>query len=82
MGIALYAMFIALIVPAARESRKVLLIIVIAVAITCVLRYVPVFGFISSGFRIIIATVGAAAVGAWLFPKDDEDEEDTSYEYQ
>lgn len=82
MGIALYAMFIALIVPAARESRKVLLIIIIAVAITCLLRYVPLFDFISSGFRIIIATVGAAAAGAWLFPKEDEDEEDTSYEYQ
>ena len=32
MGIALYAMFIAIIIPAARESAKVLLIIIIAVA--------------------------------------------------
>ena len=74
MGIALYAMFIALIVPAARDSFKVLLIIIIAVAVTCILKYVPAFGFISSGFRIIIATVAAAAVGAWLFPKDDDDD--------
>lgn len=74
MGIALYAMFIALIVPAARESFKILLIVVLAVAVTCLLRYVPVFSFISSGFRIIIATVTAAAVGAWLFPKEDDEE--------
>lgn len=73
MGIALYAMFIALIVPVARDSVKVLLIIVIAVAVTCVLKYVPIFSFISSGFRIIIATIAAAGFGAWLFPTGDED---------
>ena len=72
MGIALYAMFIALILPAARDSLKVLAIIAAAVLIMCILRYVPVFSFVSSGFRIIIATVGAASMGAWLFPKEDE----------
>lgn len=74
MGIALYAMFIAIIIPAARESAKVLLIIIIAVAITCIFKYVPFLSFVSSGFRIIIATVAAAAVGAWLFPKKEEEE--------
>ena len=76
MGIALYAMFIALIVPAARDSYKILLIIIMAVAITCMFKYVPLFSFISSGFRIIIATVAASAAGAWLFPKEEAD-----YEY-
>ena len=75
MGIALYAMFIALIVPAARDSLKVCLVIIVAVAVTCILKYVPVFAFVSSGFRIIIATVAAAALGAWLFPKPEEDGE-------
>ena len=74
MGIALYAMFIAIIIPAARESAKVLLIIIIAVAITCIFKYVPFLSFVSSGFRIIVATVAAAAVGAWLFPKKEEEE--------
>ncbi len=72
MGIALYAMFIAIILPAARDSVKVLLIILIAVGITCIFKYVPFFAFVSSGFRIIIATVAAAAVGAWLFPKEED----------
>ena len=43
MGIALYGMFIALIVPAARDSVHVLWILVIAVAVNCLLLYVPVF---------------------------------------
>ena len=72
-GIALYGMFIALIVPASRDSFHVLVIVLIAVAVNCVLTYVPVFSFISSGFRIIAATVAGAGIGAFLFPKEDED---------
>lgn len=72
MGIALYAMFIALIIPAARESAQVLCVILAAVAVVCVLRYIPVFSFISSGFRVIIATVAASAFGAWRFPREVE----------
>lgn len=74
MGIAIYAMFIALILPAARGSGKILLIIAVSVGLTCMMKYIPVFSGISSGFRIIIATVGASALGAWLYPKEDEDE--------
>lgn len=65
MGIALYAMFIALIIPAAKQSRHVLYVIVTAVFVTCILKYVPLFAFISSGFRVILATVIASAVGAY-----------------
>lgn len=72
MGIALYAMFIALIIPAARKSRPVLMVIGAAVLVICILKYVPVFSFISSGFRVILATVAASAFGAWLFPKEEE----------
>jgi len=68
MGIALYAMFIALIIPAARENIKVLAVIWIAVVVMCLLKYISIFSFISSGFRVIIATVAAAAAGAALFP--------------
>lgn len=72
MGIALYAMFIALIIPAAKASVHVLCIICIAVAVQCGLNYIPVFSFLSDGFRVIISTVAAAGLGAWLFPGTDE----------
>ena len=74
-GIALYGMFIALIVPTARDSRNVLIIIIMAVFMNCVLTYLPMFAWISSGFRIIISTVFGAGLGAVLFPKDYSDEE-------
>ena len=79
MGIALYAMFIALIIPAAKASAHVLCIICIAVAVQCGLNYIPVFSFLSDGFRVIISTVAAAGLGAWLFPgTDDSGETETT----
>ncbi|NLC18860.1 MAG: AzlC family ABC transporter permease [Clostridiales bacterium] len=72
MGIALYAMFIAIILPQAKKSRAVIIIVLIAVAITCMLKYFPLFKSISSGFRVIIATVTGAGIGAFLFPIRDE----------
>lgn len=74
MGIALYAMFIALIIPAARKSRSVFIVILTAVFVTCILKYIPLFAAISSGFRVILATIVASALGAWLFPGEEEEE--------
>lgn len=71
MGIALYGMFIALIVPAARDSIHVFFIIILSVAVNCILKYIPFFSFISSGFRIILATVAGAGIGAYLFPEQE-----------
>lgn len=74
MGIALYAMFIALIIPASKQSRTRLYVIAAAVFVTCILKYLPVFAFISSGFRVILATVAASFLGAWLFPGKEGEE--------
>ncbi len=72
MGIALYAMFIAIIIPPAKKSRPILGAIAISIAITCALRYIPIFDFITEGFAMIIATVLAAAIMAKVAPiKDD-----------
>lgn len=75
MGIALYGMFIAIIVPPARKSKPVVIILLLSIVIHCCLRYIPIFSFISSGFRVIIATVLAAGIGAFLYPIDDKKEE-------
>lgn len=72
MGIALYAMFIAIIVPPAKKSKAVITILMVSVAIVCILRYIPIFSFISSGFRVIIATFLGAGIGALLFPMEIE----------
>lgn len=68
LGIALYGMFIAVVVPKARENLHVLAVVIIAIAISAALYYIPVFSGISAGFAIIICAVIASAVGAVLFP--------------
>lgn len=72
MGIALYAMFIAIILPQAKKSKAVVIIVLISVAITCLLKYIPLFKAVSSGFRVIIATIMGAGIGAFLFPVKEE----------
>lgn len=73
MGIALYAMFIAIIIPDARKSYKVATVIAISIALTCIMTYVPYVNKIGLGFKTIIATVIASLVGAIFFPIRDED---------
>lgn len=68
MGIAIYGMFIAIVVPPLKQSKPVLYIVLFAVCINLVLYYVPLFHFISTGFRVIITSLIAAGIGAYLFP--------------
>ena len=75
MGIGLYAMFIALIIPASREKKEVCIVVLLAVVFACILKYTPVLCRISSGFRVITATILAAGIGAFLFPKEEEEEQ-------
>ena len=60
LGIALYGMFIAIIIPAAKHSKPIVMTLIIAIGISCVLEYIPVFSHISSGFAVIIVTLIAA----------------------
>lgn len=71
MGIALYAMFIALIVPNAKRSKAALCITVVAIAISSLLTWVPCLKQISPGWGIIIATMAACLIGAFFFPRED-----------
>ncbi len=69
MGIALYAMFIAIVVPVAKKSKQVAVVILISVIIHSVLVWVPLFSFLSGGWKLIITAVMAASIGAWVFPR-------------
>lgn len=76
MELGLYAMFIAIIIPPAKKSRAIAVVIALAVLIECILYYMPVFQCISSGFQVIIATIAAAALGAAFFPVKEEVDND------
>lgn len=71
LGITLYAMFIALFIPAAKTDRGVLAVLVFAAAASCALYYLCTW--LSSGWAIITAAVAASAFGALFFPKKEED---------
>ena len=73
LGIAIYGMFLAIILPQAREDAACLKVILVAVAMSCCFRWIPVFRHISSGFVIIICAVAASALGAWLYPVKEEE---------
>ena len=72
LGIAIYGMFIAIVIPPARKEKAVALVALIAIAISVAFRYIPVLSTVSGGFVVIICAVIAAAVGALLFPVRDE----------
>lgn len=76
LGIAIYGMFIAIFIPPARKSAGVLVTVIISAAMSCGLRYIPLFSHVSSGFAIIICTLAAAAAGAVLFPRKEQKEAD------
>lgn len=72
LGIAIYGMFLAIIVPAAKKSRPVLVVVLLAAVLSCAFRWLPVLNRVSAGFVIIICSVAAAGIGALLFPKKEE----------
>ncbi|MBQ7971933.1 MAG: AzlC family ABC transporter permease [Lachnospiraceae bacterium] len=69
LGVALYAMFVAIVVPEMKKSRPMFMIVGLAVAMRCFLYYVPFLReHVSSGFAVIICAVVASALGAVFFP--------------
>ena len=72
MGLLLYAMFVAIIIPAARDDRGVVFTIAAAACLSVMFKYL--FTSLSGGFAVIISAVVAAALAAWLFPVKEEEE--------
>lgn len=70
MGIALYGMFIAVIIPPAREQKSVLATVIMAIMASLAFGYLPGLKNISGGWSIILITLIVSAVAAWLFPID------------
>lgn len=73
LGVMLYGMFIAIVVPPAREERPVLAAALLALVMSCLFTWVPGLNRVSPGLSIVICTVVAAAVCAWRFPVEEGD---------
>ena len=73
LGVMLYGMFIAIVVPPARKEKPVLAVVLLALVLSCLFAWVPGLQQVSSGISIVICTVVAAAVCAALFPIPEEE---------
>ena len=72
MGILLYGMFIAIVVPPARKEKRVLFVVLAAAGLSVLFRFaLPV---IPSSLAVVISAVVAAALGAWWFPLQHDEE--------
>ncbi len=68
LSLALYAMFIAIIVPQAKENRVIALSVVLAMVMSFIFEKAPALSGISSGMKVIIITVVIASLAAIFFP--------------
>lgn len=75
LGIAMYAMFIAIFIPASKKSRPVLYTVIFSIALSCLFYYVPVLSNISSGYAIVIITILVSCLMAWLYPISEDEYE-------
>ena len=73
LGVMLYGMFIAIVIPPAKKEREIFITMMLALICSCLFAWVPMLQQISAGISIVICTVAAAAVCAWLFPIKDEE---------
>lgn len=73
MGIALYGMFIAIIIPPARESKNVLFAVLLAIAGGIAFSVIPVLKDISAGWTTIIITLIVSGIAATFMPLKDGD---------
>lgn len=73
LGVMLYGMFVAIVIPQARQEKPVLISVILALILSCLFAWLPWLKQISAGLAIVICTVLAAALCAILFPVEDEE---------
>ena len=76
LSVALYGMFLAIIIPPARDNKVIRGLVIIAMAASFLFTKIPVIKNISSGMKVIILTVVISGVAAVLFPLPDEEKEE------
>jgi predicted branched-subunit amino acid permease len=72
LGVALYAMFIAIVTPSAKRFVPVCAVAFAAIALSCLLRYTPGLSRISGGWRMILCALIASGIGARCWPVSEE----------
>lgn len=71
LGIAIYAMFVAIVIPEMKRCRPVVFVVLLSALLSLLFASLPVLSGIPGGLTISICAVIAAAVGAAFFPVED-----------
>ena len=77
-SVALYGMFLAVIIPPARRDRVICLIVAICFALSFAASKLPYISTVSEGTRTVILTVVISSAAALLFPRKEDKEEAAS----
>ena len=75
LSVALYGMFVAIVVPVAKSNKSVFYVAIAAIILSSAFYYIPGLKLISSGFVIIIVTVLVSAIAAFLAPIEEKGNE-------
>ncbi len=70
--IAIYGMFVAIVAPKAKKSKSLLIVVAIALVLSCIFYYTPLLKEISSGITVSVCAILAAVIGAIVFPVKEE----------
>ena len=73
LGVMLYGMFIAIVVPQAKAEKPILICVLFALLFSCLFYWMPLLKQVSAGLAIVICTVAAASLCAILFPVKEEE---------
>ena len=72
LGVMLYGMFVAIVMPQAKQEKTLMVCMLLAAVISCLLNWLPQLNVISPGLAIVICAVVTATVCALLFPVKEE----------
>ena len=82
LGLALYAMFVAIVIPPAKKNKAVAGCCLLAVALSCMFYYVPLFKNLSKGIAIIMCAVVSGVIFAIACPVKDAQDKNEAEEVQ
>lgn len=68
LGVAIYSMFIAIVVPVAKKEKATALCVLLSIALSCAFKYFPFLQNVPSGFVVIICAVASSVIFAILAP--------------
>ena len=78
LGIAIYGMFVAIVVPDARRERPILVAALISVTLSCIFYFTPVIKRLPMGIMISVCAIVAALAVALIFPVRADEKEEAS----